>query len=41
MGASYISFSPFRLAYPFLPMMMRSCTEMPGGVAIWTIALVI
>src|SRR5882757_7170478 len=32
---------PFKLACPFLPTMMWSCTEMPSGVAIWTIALVI
>ena len=31
---------PFKLACPFLPTMMWSCTEMPSGVAIWTIALV-
>ena len=36
-----ISRSPFKLACPFLPTMMWSCTEMPSGVAMSTIALVI
>ena len=38
-GDDQISFSPFRLACPFLPTMMWSCTEMPSGV--WTIGLII
>jgi hypothetical protein len=33
-----ISFSPFMLAWPLLPTMMWSCTEMPSGVAMSTIA---
>ncbi len=32
---------PFRLAWPFLPTMMWSCTEMPSGLAMSMIALVI
>jgi len=40
-AATYISRIPFWLACPFLPTMMWSCTEMPGGVAISTIALVL
>ena len=36
-----ISFSPFRLAWPSLPTMMWSCTEMPSGLAISTIDCVI
>ena len=36
-----ISRIPFRLAWPFLPTMMWSCTAMPSGLAISMIALVI
>ena len=36
-----ISFSPFKLAWPSLPTMMWSCTEMPSGLATSTIACVI
>jgi hypothetical protein len=36
-----ISRIPFKLACLFLPTMMWSCTEMPSGVAISMIALVI
>ena len=36
-----ISRMPFRLAWPFLPTMMWSCTEMPSGFAMSTIAFVI
>jgi hypothetical protein len=32
-GEAQISFIPFKLACPFLPTMMWSCTEMPSGVA--------
>ncbi|MEH2493686.1 hypothetical protein V1294_000165 [Bradyrhizobium sp. AZCC 1678] len=39
-GSNWISRIPFKLACPFLPTMMWSCTEMPSGVASWTIALV-
>jgi len=41
MGLVQISRIPFRLACPFLPTMMWSCTAMPSGVAIATIAFVI
>src|SRR5437016_2342703 len=37
----HISFIPFKLACPFLPTMMWSCTEMPSGLAMLTIAFVI
>src|SRR5258708_39862966 len=36
-----ISFIPFKLACPFLPTMMWSCTEMPSGPAMSTMAFVI
>jgi hypothetical protein len=36
-----ISFNPFKLACPRLPTMMWSCTEIPSGVAMSTIARVI
>jgi hypothetical protein len=36
-----ISRIPFKLACPFLPTMMWSCTEMPSGEAMSMIALVI
>ncbi len=35
-----ISFIPFKLACPFLPTMMWSCTEIPSGVAMSMIARV-
>ena len=37
---TYINLSPFRLACPCLPTMMWSCTEIPSGLAMSTIALV-
>src|SRR5580692_1972988 len=40
-SGGHISRIPFRLACPFLPTMMWSCTEIPSGAAMSTIALVI
>jgi hypothetical protein len=36
-----ISFNPFKLAYPSLPTMMWSCTEMPSGDATAMICYII
>ncbi len=40
MNHGHINFNPFKLACPFLPTMMWSCTAIPNGAAIATIALV-
>jgi hypothetical protein len=37
----YTSFSPFKLAWPSLPTMMWSCTEIPSGLATAMICCVI
>jgi hypothetical protein len=41
LAARHINFIPFKLACPFLPTMMWSCTEKPSGAAMSTIALLI
>ena len=37
---AHISFNPFKLACPFFPTMMWSCTEMPSGAAMPMVAFV-
>ena len=39
--AAQISRNPFKLAWPPLPTMMWSCTDIPSGAAISTMAMVI